>query len=154
MKDYDIHCYRAILERLMVNYYRNKYKNFANNDEVYGQLINSHRHQQMKNVKQSAFDSFSSYLQKALSDKPQLLNDIRTMLQKDPSMQSAIDVMLAQSHRLLSLYCMRLLLAKLTETLILEDRYCFIRENGFRAHLIPLFDPCLSSRNIAIISYK
>jgi hypothetical protein len=50
------------------------------------------------------------------------------------------------------MYVLRLLLAPLWEALVLLDRLLYLRERGYAAALLPLFDPTLSPRSYALIA--
>ena len=51
-------------------------------------------------------------------------------------------------------YVLRLLIAPLWEALLLLDRLLFLRERGYAAQLLPLFDPTLSPRNYAVLGVR
>lgn len=40
------------------------------------------------------------------------------------------------------------------ESLVLQDRLCWLHEQGFEAVTMPIMNKCLSPRSYAIISYK
>jgi hypothetical protein len=46
------------------------------------------------------------------------------------------------------------MIAPLIERLIIDDRKSFLEENNCKVQLIPLFDPQISPRNVALISTK
>lgn len=53
-------------------------------------------------------------------------------------------------------YFIRLLMAKIIETLILTDRYLFLLENNNagKVFLVKVFDPLVSPRNYCLIAIK
>lgn len=53
-------------------------------------------------------------------------------------------------------WSLRAALGPLLETLILLDRLLFLQEQGsaLEAYLLPIFDPSISPRNVAIIAKK
>jgi hypothetical protein len=54
--------------------------------------------------------------------------------------------------QVVAFWSLRCLLGPLVETLLLLDRWQYLRENGHKAHLVPAFDPRLSPRNIIIVT--
>jgi hypothetical protein len=66
-----------------------------------------------------------------------------------------------EQRRMLIVYCLRLLIAPLIESTILDDRLQFRRENQGRfrddqidAFVIPIFEPLISARNLALFAWK
>lgn len=56
---------------------------------------------------------------------------------------------------MMSVHCLRLLMAPLIESVIIQDRIAFLRENNQSlSFCLPLFDPLVSPRNFAIIAFK
>ena len=51
-------------------------------------------------------------------------------------------------------FTLRVILGPVIESLILMDRYVYLREQGFQPYLFPVFDEHVSPRNIAIICRK
>lgn len=53
-------------------------------------------------------------------------------------------------------WTLRACLGPLVETLLLLDRLLFLQEQGgsLKAMMLPIFDPILSPRNVAIIAHK
>lgn len=71
------------------------------------------------------------------------------------AVRSEVDQILASEGPRIDVICaLRLLVAPLIESIILRDREAYLRENGCRASLVPLFDPTLSPRNIALMACK
>jgi hypothetical protein len=65
----------------------------------------------------------------------------------------------AQTHaagrrQVAAFWTLRALLAPVLERLILEDRVQFLREQGHTVHLMALFDPDISPRNLTLLSIK
>ncbi|VDM41568.1 unnamed protein product [Toxocara canis] len=145
--EYRIHCFRAILEWLIVKMSRR-------NDKAFQKFEMNFRHQGFRSVKAEYLTSFAAYIKAALANKAQLYDEIMIMLEKQPSLTDEIDEMLCRWRRTLAVYCIRLIIAKLIETVILDDRRCFVEEQGYDAYLVPLFDPQISARNIALVCLK
>ena len=65
---------------------------------------------------------------------------------------------LVEEHtkRVASLYAVRLVLGRLTEFVILYDRVLWLHENiaALNVFLVPVFDPVLSPRNVALVATK
>lgn len=40
------------------------------------------------------------------------------------------------------------------ESLILQDRLCWLRQQGFKATIVPVTNKCVSPRSYAIVSHK
>eukprot|EP01125_Pyxidicula_operculata_P017294 TRINITY_DN6056_c0_g1_i1.p1 TRINITY_DN6056_c0_g1~~TRINITY_DN6056_c0_g1_i1.p1 ORF type:complete len:461 (+),score=63.62 TRINITY_DN6056_c0_g1_i1:347-1729(+) len=59
-----------------------------------------------------------------------------------------------ESKKMLFMLSLQYSLARLCESLILLDRYFFLKEQGLDCRLVPIFDFHTSPRNIAIISTK
>jgi hypothetical protein len=62
--------------------------------------------------------------------------------------------LLSQWRRVVVFNVLRLLLAPLSEALLLLDRLLYLREGGHHAALVPLFDPALSPRSYALVAVK
>lgn len=75
-------------------------------------------------------------------------------MQEDSESQALVARLRDESTRVLAVYCLRLLIAPLVETMIILDRVAFLREHGNSAVFLPLFDPVVSPRNIAVIAWK
>ncbi len=75
--------------------------------------------------------------------------------QNNPDVCRKVDGLIeGEGIRVLILIAIRLVIAPFIETLIINDRLEFVRENNLRAHAIPLFDPSHSPRNIAVVFFK
>ncbi|XP_057690434.1 methyltransferase-like protein 25B [Corythoichthys intestinalis] len=64
------------------------------------------------------------------------------------------EAMLAQQGRVVVFFSLALMLAPVVETLVLLDRVMYLRENGVRGQLFPLFDPNFSPRNFVLVAQK
>ncbi|XP_077454889.1 methyltransferase-like protein 25B isoform X2 [Stigmatopora argus] len=64
------------------------------------------------------------------------------------------EAMLAQQARVVVFFSLAQMLAPVVETLVLLDRVIYLRENGLRSRLIPLFDPKFSPRNFVLVAGK
>lgn len=49
---------------------------------------------------------------------------------------------------------LRFCLSSVLERAILEDRREYLRQNGYESQIVPLFDPEISPRNLAIIAHR
>uniref|UniRef100_A0A0M3IGY4 Methyltranfer_dom domain-containing protein n=1 Tax=Ascaris lumbricoides TaxID=6252 RepID=A0A0M3IGY4_ASCLU len=145
VNDFRIQCFRSVLEWLIVKASRRKDQSI---------LERNIRHMRLRHVKARHLGCFWDYFKAVLNDKKQLFEHINAMLEEDPLVRMEVDGMISQWHRVLAVYTIRLIIAKLTETVILEDRRCYLTERGYNAHLVALFDPRLSARNIALICIK
>lgn len=66
-----------------------------------------------------------------------------------------VDQLLAAEGPRIDVICaLRLLIAPLVESIILRDREAYLNESGCRTALVPLFDPSLSPRNVAVVACK
>ncbi|KAM8920799.1 methyltransferase-like protein 25B isoform 2-T2 [Pelodytes ibericus] len=71
-----------------------------------------------------------------------------------PLCESSVARMLSQQQNVVAFFSLALLLAPLVETLILLDRMIFMHEKGFQCHLVPLFKPQFSPRNLVLVATK
>ncbi|KAG5856548.1 hypothetical protein ANANG_G00009100 [Anguilla anguilla] len=71
-----------------------------------------------------------------------------------PLDHAGLDAMLKQQWRVVVYFSLALLLAPAIETLVLLDRMLFLEEKGFQSHLVPLFDPTFSPRNLVLVAVK
>ncbi|KAM4662303.1 methyltransferase-like protein 25B [Discoglossus pictus] len=79
----------------------------------------------------------------------------RVGLDPDTSIdEEKVQSMLSQHQNVVAFFSLALLLAPLVETLILVDRMIYLQEQGFRCHLIPLFKPKFSPRNLVLVAAK
>ncbi|XP_075537807.1 methyltransferase-like protein 25B isoform X2 [Dermacentor variabilis] len=124
-----IHCYRALLERLIVNRYKDQ------------------RHCGLGSVKHADSLTFSQYARKALEKFPLTLPDEDL---DSPELELAMD----EWQRVVVFYSLRLLLAPVIESLILVDRMLYLWDRCISSSLLPLFDPCLSPRNLVLLAFK
>uniref|UniRef100_A0A914ZF76 Methyltransferase domain-containing protein n=1 Tax=Parascaris univalens TaxID=6257 RepID=A0A914ZF76_PARUN len=145
VNDFRKQCFRSVLEWLIVEASRRKDQS---------RVERNIRHMRLRHVKARHLNCFWDYFKATLNDKKQLIEGINAMLEEDPLMRMEVDGMISQWRRILAIYTIRLIVAKLTETVILEDRRCCLMERGYNAHLVALFDPKISARNIALICIK
>uniref|UniRef100_L7LYT7 Putative rrna adenine n-6-methyltransferase n=1 Tax=Rhipicephalus pulchellus TaxID=72859 RepID=L7LYT7_RHIPC len=124
-----IHCYRALLERLIVDRYEDQ------------------RHCGLGSVKHAANLTFSQYARKALQKFPLPLPDEDLDL---PELELAMN----EWQRVVIFYSLRLLLAPVIESLLLVDRMLYLWDRCIPSCLLPLFDPCLSPRNLVLLAFK
>lgn len=95
------------------------------------------------------FKSFEDYLRKGCR---------KFDIDMNLSHEELEEYLLLYNHerRLINLnYFIRLLMAKIIETLILLDRFLFLLENNTeRVFLVKVFDPVVSPRNYSLIAFK
>lgn len=111
------------------------------------------RKPQVLRVGKIRYKSFNDYLRKCFKKFDIQLTDDLT--------SEAIQAMYEShqlDHRLINMmYLIRLLYAKIVETLILLDRYLFLlesAEDGDEVYLVKMFDDVISPRNYALVAIK
>ncbi|KAM7294379.1 protein RRNAD1 [Ixodes scapularis] len=124
-----IHCYRALLETVIV-------RNYADL-----------KHSGLGSVKRAAAMTFAEYARKALRKFPLPISEEDL---NAPELES----LLKEWKRVVLFYSLRLLLAPVVESLVLTDRALYLSEHGISSCLVPLFDPNLSPRNIVLLAFK
>lgn len=124
-----IHCYRALLERLIVHRYRNQ------------------RHCGLGCVKHASSMTFAQYARKALEKFPLPMPDEDL---DSPELELAMD----EWRHVVVFYSLRLLLAPVIESLLLVDRMLYLWDRCIPSCLVPLFDPCMSPRNLVLLAFK
>ncbi|CAN8029720.1 unnamed protein product [Ixodes persulcatus] len=124
-----IHCYRALLETVIV-------RNYADL-----------KHSGLGSVKHAAAMSFAEYARKALRKFP-------LPIPEEDLNAPELESLLREWKRVVLFYSLRLLLAPVVESLILTDRALYLSEHGISNCLVPLFDPNLSPRNIVLLAFK
>ncbi|VDM52011.1 unnamed protein product [Angiostrongylus costaricensis] len=77
-----------------------------------------------------------------------------TKIANDDNASTLISSVDDEWRRLLVVHCIRLLFAPIVEHVIIEDRVQFLRERGHSVFVVPLFDPKISPRNLAIVAFK
>ena len=60
----------------------------------------------------------------------------------------------AAGRRLAAFGALRTVVAPVVEALLLTDQLLFLLEAGLAARLVPLFDPRISPRNMALVAAK
>uniref|UniRef100_A0A0K0D5I2 Methyltranfer_dom domain-containing protein n=1 Tax=Angiostrongylus cantonensis TaxID=6313 RepID=A0A0K0D5I2_ANGCA len=78
----------------------------------------------------------------------------RYFIASDDNASTLINSVDDEWRRLLVVHCIRLLFAPIVEHIIIEDRVQFLRERGHSVFVVPLFDPKISPRNLAIVAFK
>ncbi|XP_065560150.1 methyltransferase-like protein 25B isoform X2 [Artemia franciscana] len=124
-----IHCYRAALECILVS------------------IDPSLKRSGLRSVKNAHCMPFNSYAMEAV--KKMDINLDKKELQSVETLKR-----LSRWQEVYKFYTIRLMLAPVIETVILLDRLLFLKERGFRATILPLFDPVLSARNLTIVAMK
>ncbi|KAI1730420.1 methyltransferase domain-containing protein [Ditylenchus destructor] len=146
MKLLRTNCYRAILEWVILF---NSATKAPELDEHVGYL----RHHGLRGIKDTDM-GFWLYAREALAGKPEILEDV---IQKEnfPEVTSFVENSLRNNNmKFLIMYALRLIIAPLVETIILNDRLEFLKENGLYSIILPLFDPEFSPRNHVLVSFK
>lgn len=71
------------------------------------------------------------------------------------TVQSIIETKLNQSLNIIIFFSLRILLAPVTESIILADRMLYLYENSrISSKLIPIYDAKISPRNFLLVSCK
>ncbi|KAF1770592.1 hypothetical protein GCK72_002411 [Caenorhabditis remanei] len=96
--------------------------------------------------------TFEEYIRKALAKRGNHL--LEKVLRIIPKSELSSFVSSFKSSQFDSFDVLRLMFAPAIESAIIDDRISFLQENGVNAQCIPLFDPTISPRNLAIIAYK
>uniref|UniRef100_G3MM70 Methyltransferase domain-containing protein n=1 Tax=Amblyomma maculatum TaxID=34609 RepID=G3MM70_AMBMU len=122
-----IHCYRALLERLIVNRYSDQ------------------RHCGLGCVKHASSMTFAEYAKKALHKFPFPLSG-------EDMDAPELELAMNEWQRVVIFYSLRLLLAPVIESLILVDRMLYLWDQCIPSCLVSLFDPCLSPRNLVLLA--
>lgn len=129
-----VHCYRAVLEKLLIK-----------RDVRY-------RHTILKTVTKSHLLSFPDYVRRATVN---LVKDADLEPFSDEELDNVeVNEELGQWWKVVIFYSLRLAFAPVIETVILLDRCLFLLENGCDSLMFPLFDPLLSPRNQVIVAVK
>ena len=129
-----VHCYRAMLEKLLVD----KNKNL--------------RHCILKTVTRAHEMSFTEYVNKATTNL--VLNGSLEAFTIEELSDPKISAQLELWWEVVTFYTLRLAMAPIIETVILLDRCLFLYENDLDSLMIPLFDPLMSPRNQVILAVK
>lgn len=124
-----IHCYRAALETLIINYSPRM------------------KHIGLHSIKNADKMSFPVYVQNALKR-------INLIIPPEDISSPFIIECLKQWKLVVIFYSLRLLIAPIIETLLLLDRLLFLYEKDCSCFLMPLFDPKISPRNHILIGLK
>lgn len=129
-----VHCYRAILEQLLVE-----------KDQKF-------RHTILKTVARAHKLPFAEYVNKATAGL--VANEELEPFSQEFLDSREITQKLERWWEVVTFYTLRLALAPVIETVILLDRCLYLYENGLDNLLIPLFDPLQSPRNQVLIATK
>lgn len=125
-----IHCYRALLERVIAEHFP------------------GHRRSELAKVRHFHLLSFGEYVAKATSRLPIHLTE--QMLETEANRRRLADYM-----RVVIFYTLRLHLAPLLESFVNLDRMLYLFEEArIRTALVPLFDPLQSPRNFVLIAHR
>ncbi|VDM75393.1 unnamed protein product [Strongylus vulgaris] len=77
-----------------------------------------------------------------------------SQISQDDEAKRLIDSVDTEWRRFLVVHCLRLLFAPIIEQIVITDRVRYLEEHGHSAAVVPLFDPEMSPRNLAIIARK
>jgi len=130
-----VHCYRAVLEHLLVTTRSPKY-----------------RHTILKTVPKAHTLSFPVYVGRA-TQKLVAEAGLEPFTEEELTCPE-VEKRLARWWEVVTFYTLRLAMAPVIETVILLDRQLFLFENGHNSIMLPLFDPLLSPRNQVIVAVK
>lgn len=124
-----VHCYRALLEQLLV----------ARRPGL--------RHTQLRSVARAHQLDFATYVRQATSKLDVSWSD-------DELNSAEVKRSLSMWWEVVIYYTLRLSLAPLLETVLLLDRCLYLEEQGLSAIIFPIFNPVLSPRNQVILAVK
>jgi len=130
-----VHCYRAVLEHLLVTTRSPKYQ-----------------HTILKTVSKAHTLSFPDYVNRA-TQKLVAEAGLQPFTEEELTCPE-VEKRLARWWEVVTFYTLRLAMAPVIETVILLDRQLFLYENGHNSIMLPLFDPLLSPRNQVIVAVK
>lgn len=128
---YRVHCYRAVLEWLLVN---------SSMPEIHDEreLLSVHSVTPTKTM------TFEEYAKKALVKYPHVLEQVLQQVGADANAKEVLNSVDVEWSRRLVMLCLRLLFAPIVEHVVIADRMHFLRERGHRIHRVPLFEPKIS----------
>lgn len=125
-----LHCYRALLQEIIIH---------KQPDFVFGTTKLT-----IKKAEQMEFENYAKLALDRLGLDTYIGDEILKTVQ----------FKLSKWKDVVAFYTIRLALAPVVETLILLDRMFYLQEQGVSSYLIPVFDPSLSPRNLALVAYK
>lgn len=96
--------------------------------------------------------TFEEYIRKAMSKRGSHLLD--RVLEIIPKTELSRYVSTLRSSQFDKFDVFRQIFAPAIESVIIDDRLELLREYGITAKCVPLFDPVISSRNLAIVAYE
>lgn len=129
-----IHCYRAVLEKLLVS------------------RSPEWKHTILKTVTRGHELEFPEYVQRATANL--VANKGLQPFTQEELTSKEVEEEIDQWWKVVTFYSLRLALAPIIETVLLLDRCLFLYENGQDNLLLPIFDPLLSPRNQVLIAAK
>jgi len=130
-----VHCYRAVLEHLLVTTRSPKYQ-----------------HTILKTVSKAHTLPFPVYVERA-TQKLVAEAGLQPFTEEELTCPE-VEKRLARWWEVVTFYSLRLAMAPVIETVILLDRQLFLYENGHNSIMLPIFDPLLSPRNQVIVAVK
>lgn len=130
-----VHCYRAVLEYLLVTTRSPKYQ-----------------HTILKTVSKAHTLPFPDYVERA-TQKLVTEEGLQPFTEEEVTCPE-VEKRLARWWEVVTFYSLRLAMAPVIEAVILLDRQLFLYENGHNSIMLPIFDPLLSPRNQVIVAVK
>jgi len=130
-----VHCYRAVLEYLLVTTRSPKYQ-----------------HTILKTVSKAHTLPFPDYVERA-TQKLVTEEGLQPFTEEEVTCPE-VAKRLARWWEVVTFYSLRLAMAPVIEAVILLDRQLFLYENGHNSIMLPIFDPLLSPRNQVIVAVK
>ncbi|CAI5437684.1 unnamed protein product [Caenorhabditis angaria] len=95
---------------------------------------------------------FGEYIEKAMAKRGSHL--MQKVLENTPKELLGLPVSQLPQEHFDKTDTIRLIFAQLIESCIIDDRVEFLRENGWKTNVVPIFDPKLSPRSLAIVCNK
>ncbi|KAE9553364.1 hypothetical protein FO519_003427 [Halicephalobus sp. NKZ332] len=140
-----VNSYRAIFEWIILDCPENP-----------AEVEDPYRHKGLRGFRGAESMDFWKYTVEALRDQPEMKEKFDKIIEKRPYLKNKVEEMIEkESFKVLILYTFRLLIAPVVEALVLRDREQFLKEQGIKnTFLFPLFDPMLSPRNVALVSWR
>lgn len=124
-----IHSYRAILEKIIVGI----------NPEL--------KHSGLKSVKYQNGLTFSEYVMRTCEN-------LNIEISEEDLNSVFVQKNIEKWKKVVIFYTLRLILAPLVESVLLNDRQLYLMEEGCFCDVRPIFDPIISSRNHVINARK
>lgn len=146
-EDFLEQAYRAALERIIVKVLD---ETAEKNDEKGKGSSETYRRLGLKGARKSLQGGFRMYARRALEGYPQIWK----RLEGREELENGEELARESLGGLIAVHVLRTLVAPIVETAIIDDRVCALREAVWNVAQIPVFDPVISPRNIAIVAWK